>query len=174
MNGSALMSHERHLRIPGEHRLQLPPLWYGSTATVVSPLPNSWDQVMNKYNKTQNTDTVQANPATERPEKHTETIDNSNIPDADVLQEDISATTKPGRPRQRMIWNNEMNEHIMRCYFTATNLETIKPGYRPAMRTMFLKKYPQLDHISKKRIMDQKRVIIVNNRIPANNTKKRK
>ncbi|KAI4476902.1 hypothetical protein M0802_014807 [Mischocyttarus mexicanus] len=74
-------------------------------------------------------------------------------------------TTKAGKLRQRMQWSNEMNEHVMRCFFTATQLETIRSGYRPQLLQMFKQKYPDIN-VTEQRLIDQKRAIISNNRIP--------
>ncbi|KAI4473078.1 hypothetical protein M0802_016328 [Mischocyttarus mexicanus] len=74
-------------------------------------------------------------------------------------------TIKAGKQRQRMQWSNEMNEHVMRCFFTATQLETIRSGYRPQLLQMFKQKYPDIN-VTEQRLMDQKRAIISNNRIP--------
>lgn len=73
-------------------------------------------------------------------------------------------TTKAGKARQRMIWTTEMNRHVMWCYYTASKLETITL-YRAEMRRLFLLKLPGYTHVSEQRLIDQKRVIINNNRL---------
>lgn len=75
------------------------------------------------------------------------------------------ATTKAGKTRQRMCWTTEMNEHIMRCYYKITDLETRTVGYRAELLPLFLQKYPQLSHLTEQRLADQKRMIQRNNRI---------
>ncbi|XP_015437850.1 PREDICTED: uncharacterized protein LOC107192997 [Dufourea novaeangliae] len=75
-------------------------------------------------------------------------------------------TTKGGSLRQRMKWTHEMNRHVMRCYYIATKLETINSGYRPQLHTLFIDKYPQLANLTQQRLMDQKRTLVTNNRIP--------
>ncbi|KAI4480736.1 hypothetical protein M0802_014116 [Mischocyttarus mexicanus] len=74
-------------------------------------------------------------------------------------------TTKVGELRQRMQWSNEMIEHVMRCFFTATQLETIRSRYRPQQLQMFKQKYPDIN-VTEQLLIDQKRTIISNNRIP--------
>ncbi|KAF2904530.1 hypothetical protein ILUMI_01643, partial [Ignelater luminosus] len=46
-------------------------------------------------------------------------------------------TTKARKTRQRIVWNNEMNLHVMRCYYTITNLET-KPNLTEIITTVVL------------------------------------
>ena len=65
-----------------------------------------------------------------------------------------------------MMWTTEMNINVMRCYFTATHLETINTGYRFELHRLFIQIYPQLaDQITEQRLIDQKRVIIKNKRL---------
>ena len=55
----------------------------------------------------------------------------------------------------------------MRCYYTATKIETIKSGYRPEMHRIFITNYPQLQgKVTEQRLIDQKWTILTNNRIP--------
>jgi len=82
----------------------------------------------------------------------------------DVSHASQQATTKAGKLRQRMAWDDDMNRHVMRCYYKATHLETIKTGSRFALHTLFTEKYPHLKHLTEQRLLDQKRVI-VNNKI---------
>ena len=93
---------------------------------------------------------------------------NDHEPAADVLPVNASTTTKAGKQRQRMAWTDEMNKDVMRCYFTASKLETIKSGFRAHLRQLFLEKYPYLSNITEQRLMDQKRVIVCNNRLSPN------
>ncbi|KAB0803235.1 hypothetical protein PPYR_00205 [Photinus pyralis] len=88
-----------------------------------------------------------------------------NQPAMDVLQGNDRATTKAGLPRQRLNWSDEMNTHVMRCYYTASKLETIKSGFRSHMLKMFLEKYPHLNNVTEQRLMDQKRSITTHKRI---------
>ena len=78
---------------------------------------------------------------------------------------DQPATTRAGLTRQRMSWTTEMNEHIMRCYYKITALETFTTGYRTELRRMFLEKYPDYQMVTEQRLVDQKRVIIKNKRL---------
>lgn len=75
------------------------------------------------------------------------------------------ATTKAGKARQRMCWTIDMNEHLMRCYYKITKLETNTTNYRSELLPMFLQKYPELSHLTEQRLADQNRVIQKNNRI---------
>ena len=102
---------------------------------------------------------------------HTQTLldittQNDTNPALDALQEQ-PVTTKAGKPRQRMQWTQQMNRTVMRCYYTATKIETIKSGYRPEMHRIFIANYPQLQgKVTEQRLIDQKRTILTNNRIP--------
>ncbi|XP_015191558.1 PREDICTED: uncharacterized protein LOC107074550 [Polistes dominula] len=85
----------------------------------------------------------------------------------DALQT-LSATTKTGKQRQRIKWSDEMNRTVMRCCYTATKIETIDLGYRTEMHRLFTTRHPELEpHITEQRIIDQKRTILINNRILA-------
>lgn len=50
-----------------------------------------------------------------------------------------------------MTWTTEMNEYVMRCYYRATELETIKRGYAPTLYRLFKEKYPDVTHITEQR-----------------------
>lgn len=91
--------------------------------------------------------------------------DTENGPTERVLPNQ-QATTKEGKPRQRMAWTREMNTTVMRCYYIATKLETFKIGYRSDLHRLFLQEYPELTHIvTPQRLIDQKRVILTNKRL---------
>ncbi|KAF2893759.1 hypothetical protein ILUMI_12414 [Ignelater luminosus] len=52
-------------------------------------------------------------------------LDNgSSTPAAFVLPANQPATTKAGKPRQRMTRSNELSQHVMRCCYIASKLET--------------------------------------------------
>lgn len=75
-------------------------------------------------------------------------------------------TTKAGTLRQRLTWTREMNYTVMRCYYFVTKMETINTGYRIELHNLFTKFYPHLAGIvTPQRLIDQKRVIIKNNRL---------
>lgn len=74
------------------------------------------------------------------------------------------ATTKAGKVRQRMTWTREMNRHVMWCYYQVTRLET-QPLVRSEFLTKFHEKFPELTNVTAQRLVDQKRVIISNNRL---------
>ncbi|XP_030765588.1 uncharacterized protein LOC115889668 [Sitophilus oryzae] len=82
-----------------------------------------------------------------------------NGPAEDVLPADQPTTTKAGKVRQRMKWTDTMNLHVMRCYYTTTNLETT-PLVRSELLKMFLRKFPDYTNITEQRLVDQKRIII--------------
>lgn len=83
-----------------------------------------------------------------------------------VLQEIRPATTLAGRERQRMKWSDEINQQLLRCYYTVTHCETNLTGYRPELYTKFISIYPDLHNlVSQQRLADQIRVIHRNNRI---------
>ncbi|XP_067127561.1 uncharacterized protein [Centruroides vittatus] len=73
-------------------------------------------------------------------------------------------TTKAGKPRQRMKWTVEMNEFIIRTYYTITKLETNMTAYRQQLHHKFTQQYPHLT-VTEQRVVDQKRTIIHNNLI---------
>ncbi|KAK4885309.1 hypothetical protein RN001_001580 [Aquatica leii] len=89
----------------------------------------------------------------------------NNEPTERVLS-NLKITTKEGKPRQRMTWTREMNITVMRCYYTATQLEQISIGYRPQLYNLFTETYPELTNIiTPQRLVDQKRVILTNKRL---------
>ena len=101
-----------------------------------------------------------------QPTQDTDETYEQPTPAADVLRLPGNATTKAGKPRQRMHWSNEHNEHVMRCYYEATKLETITTGYRFDLHRHFMNKYPQLTNVTEQRLLDQKRFIIKTNKMP--------
>ncbi|KAL0803287.1 hypothetical protein ABMA28_017234 [Loxostege sticticalis] len=72
-----------------------------------------------------------------------------------------SATTKAGKPRVRMKWDDDMNTFIMRTYYYITKLETDRTMYCKNLHDHFRLKYPNIE-VSAQRIADQRRVIIRN------------
>lgn len=52
----------------------------------------------------------------------------------------------------------------MRCYFITTKLETTSIN-RPELRRLFLEIYPGYTNVTEQRLVDQKRVIVMNNRL---------
>ena len=89
----------------------------------------------------------------------------NDLPVESALPISQPTTTKAGKPRQRMIWSNQMNENLMRCYYTVTENETTTVGYRELLHKKFIEQYPDLSHLTEQRIADQKRVIINNKRL---------
>ena len=94
------------------------------------------------------------------------TTENTINPNRDVLQDMLPATTLGGKQRQRMRWSDEINRHLIFCYYQTTNLETNKTEYRSQLHTAFTNRYPELNFLTEQRLADQVRVIIKNNRIP--------
>lgn len=82
-----------------------------------------------------------------------------------VLLEQLLATTKAGKVRQRMKWTSNLNEYIMRVYYRATRLETEMTGYRQSLHAEFREKFPHIV-VTEQRLVDQKRAILTNNLIP--------
>lgn len=83
-----------------------------------------------------------------------------------VLPSAQAATTKTGKPRQRMAWTREMNITVMRCYYTATHLEAIKVGYGLELFKLFTEIYPEMTQtVTPQRLIDQKRVILRNKKL---------
>lgn len=78
-----------------------------------------------------------------------------------VLPESQPATTKAGKPRQRMEWSNKMNEDVMLCYYIVSQLESSNRSIGIKLHQEFMKKYPEyIDRITSQRLMDQKRLIV--------------
>lgn len=69
---------------------------------------------------------------------------------------------------QRMKWTNEYNETLIRIYYTTTQLETNKTGYRKYLHEEFLNIYPELTYITEQRLSDQVRAIVNNKYINTN------
>ena len=65
-------------------------------------------------------------------------------------------TIKERKPRQRQKWSREMNEYIMRCYYTIMMLELTMA--RKYVYEQFRIKYPEVK-VSQQRIADQRRAI---------------
>lgn len=82
-----------------------------------------------------------------------------------VLATHKLATTKLGKPRQRMKWTEDMNISIMRCYFKATNNERNLVMYRQRMHEYFKEEYPDLE-VSEQRVVDQRRAIVTHALLP--------
>ncbi|KAL0810285.1 hypothetical protein ABMA28_010444 [Loxostege sticticalis] len=64
----------------------------------------------------------------------------------------------------RMRWTDSLNESLMRCYYTVTQLETNMTTYRSKLHLKFIDTHPNLSHITPQRLSDQRRSI-VNNRL---------
>ncbi|KAF2901858.1 hypothetical protein ILUMI_04333 [Ignelater luminosus] len=75
-------------------------------------------------------------------------------------------TTKTGKLRQRVKWTDEINRTVMYCYYKATNGEKELLGYRGKMYNLFVNIHPQMKNVTEQRIADQRRMIVVNNKIP--------
>ena len=105
-----------------------------------------------------------ATPLLTRSESIVPTI--TNQPAASALSANQPATTKAGKPRQRMQWNNEMNENLMRCYYNVTQGESNITGFRIGLHREFTALYPQLNHLTEQRLADQRRMIIKTNKLP--------
>lgn len=86
-------------------------------------------------------------------------------PAESALVDSDSATTKAGKPRQRMKWSTQMNKDVMRCYFKATNLENELTSYRGKMHELFLNEYPNIT-ITEQRVADQRRTIMARSLLP--------
>lgn len=67
-------------------------------------------------------------------------------------------STKMGKARQRLQWTAEMNQHVMRCYYKITELETNKTVFRKKLYEMFNQRYPDYG-LTEQRVADQKRAI---------------
>ncbi|XP_054746051.1 myb-like protein D [Anastrepha obliqua] len=100
-------------------------------------------------------------------ETNPNSTDNREQQQAGSVLHSEEATTKAGKPRQRMTWTREMNINVMRCYYKSTNIETNKTGYREDLHRLFVEIYPQYANITQQRVVDQKRTIVTNNRLTA-------
>ena len=63
---------------------------------------------------------------------------------------------------QRRIWTNDINETIIRSYYTITNLEKNITAYRTQLHKEVIAKHPSISDVSVQRIADQRRVIVNN------------
>ena len=72
----------------------------------------------------------------------------STQPAASVSTATQPLTTKAGKPRQRMKWNDEMNMNLMRCYYKATNGDTNKTAFRPELYWLYGEIYPELSNLT--------------------------
>lgn len=74
---------------------------------------------------------------------------------------DINDPTLGIQPVQRIKWSNEMNKHIMRCYYISTNMEQDLTHYGHRLRDLFVEKYPQYQHrITVQNACDRRRAIL--------------
>lgn len=104
--------------------------------------------------------------ADRQPRNETSNSQRTRNPALRALTETQPVTTKAGKTRQRLTWNNEMNNNVMRCYYKATKLETLKTGYRPELHRLFTEIYPELtEKVTPQRLIDQKRVILLNKKL---------
>lgn len=96
-----------------------------------------------------------------------------NITTAERVLPGQPATTKAGLPKQRMAWTVEMNKNVMRCYFRSTKLETNLVRYRHEFHRQFTEIYPDLtSRLTEQRLADQRRVIVKNMRLTAQQIQK--
>lgn len=75
------------------------------------------------------------------------------------------AKTKLGKERIRMKWTTDVNEYILRTYYTITNMETNCKHYRDTLHRLFNEAYPDVE-VCAQRIADQRRAIVKNNLLP--------
>ena len=80
-----------------------------------------------------------------------------------VLRPITTSTTRAGLPRQRIQWTTQMNKEVLRCFYLATKLETQLHVYRPLLRDLFLRSFPELNHLSEQNIADRRRAIVKKN-----------
>lgn len=86
--------------------------------------------------------------------------------DMDVVVLDEPPTI-PARTKKRTFWTDEMNEYLVRCFLTITKLETLPGQYSKDVHRMVVEKFPDISHKTVQNIIDQKRSIFRNNRLPA-------
>lgn len=86
--------------------------------------------------------------------------------DGSVVGETSQPTTSQGRLRQRTIWTEEINEFIVRWYYRLTKLETIKTPFSKELHKRVIEKYPYLRNKTVQNIIDQRRSVFTNKRLP--------
>jgi hypothetical protein len=75
-----------------------------------------------------------------------------------VLMERQPTTTKAGTVRKRIMWTNQMNKDIIRCYMKCTKIETELTAYRQKMYTQFVEPYPEIsERLSEQNVADRRR-----------------
>lgn len=84
---------------------------------------------------------------------------------AEASASSVTLGTTSRQSRRRMKWSIELNKFIMLTYYTVTNLETQKVGYRQELHRLFRVRFPEIE-VSEQRIADQRRVIVTNNLLP--------
>ena len=77
----------------------------------------------------------------------------------ETVSQAMLATTKTGKPRQRIKRNEEMNTFIMCQYYITAKLESIKIGYRRELSDRFKRQNPEIE-ISEQRIANQGRAVV--------------
>ena len=75
-----------------------------------------------------------------------------------------SHTNTDNTQTRRIRWSDNLNEAIIRSYYRITKLETDLTTYRSLLHQDVTSKYPEIAHLSAQRIADQRRSII-NNRL---------
>lgn len=79
---------------------------------------------------------------------------------------DQSTDSENRKVGKRMKWTLEMNKDLYRCYLRVTEMEKSNLPYGDLLHDAILAKHPILKGKSVQNIIDQKRVILNNNRIP--------
>lgn len=81
-----------------------------------------------------------------------------------ILQTPQINATEPTRQTKltRMKWSNDINETIIKIYYSITELETNKTSYRQGLHKKIIELFPHLSHLSEQRIADQRRAIFSN------------
>lgn len=69
--------------------------------------------------------------------------------------------------KRRTNWTTEMNEFVTRCYYQITKIETSTEPYGAELHRQVIEKYPQLKTKTMQNILDQRRSIFRNKRLPA-------
>lgn len=68
--------------------------------------------------------------------------------------------------KHRTKWPDEINQYIIRCFLLITEIDTKTHRYHEQLHAMVTEKFPEIRHKTPQNIADQRRALMMNNRIP--------
>lgn len=89
------------------------------------------------------------------------------VTDENVAVRQVPLPISPVHRKQRTTWTTDMNKYVVQCYYRLTKVETSTEPYGAELHRLVIEKFPQLNHKTVQNILDQRRSIFINSRLPS-------